>query len=135
MKSFYLKTDKFWNFSRLLFTILLAIAVIIVFSESDFEPRNIIGFSILVLYISLMILIFIRRVNKEHIPSSIMMTTGIISILFGFLMSYTIFTNQNIDELLKFGFYFFPIWIILLGLKDLLFYQTNLRSKIKIESK
>ena len=125
MKSFYLKTDKFWIFTRIIFTLLFIIALIKVFFDSDFEPQSIIGFSILVIYISLMIFILIRRAYKKLIPSAVKMTTGIISILIGFLMSYTILTNQNIDVLLIIGFHFVPVWIILLGLRDTILYQNN----------
>ena len=125
MKLFYLKTDKFWIFSRVLFTLLFIIATIKLFLESDFEPRNIIGFSILGIYISLMILITSRRVLKKTVPSALKITTGIISILFGCIMSYTILTNQNIELLLKIGFHFVPFWIVLLGWKDLLNYQDK----------
>jgi len=126
MKSFYLKTDKFWIFSRIFFTLLFILAVIkVFFLDSDFEPRNIIGFSILVIYISLMILILIRRVLKKTIPSAVKLTTGILSILIGFLISYSILTNHKSDELLKIGFHFVPVWIILLGLRDVLLYQNN----------
>ena len=53
MKSFYLKTDKFSIFSRIVFTLLFIIAVIkIFFFDSEFESRNIIRFSISSLYIS-----------------------------------------------------------------------------------
>ena len=82
------------------FTLLFIISVIMVFSNSDFEARNIIGFSILVIYISLMLFILIRSVYKKSIPSTVKITSGIISILIGFLMSYSILTNHNIDELL-----------------------------------
>ncbi|RKS42573.1 hypothetical protein BC962_3240 [Gillisia mitskevichiae] len=126
MKLFYLKTDKFWIFSRIFFTLLLIIAVIkVFFLDTDFEPRNIFGFSILAIYISLMILILLRRVYKKTIPSTVKLTTGISSILIGLLMSYSILTNPNTNELLKIGFHFVPVWIILLGLRDVLLYQNH----------
>ena len=72
-----------------------------------------------------MILILIRRVLKKTIPSAVKLTTGILSILIGFLISYSILTNHKSDELLKIGFHFVPVWIILLGLRDVLLYQNN----------
>ena len=131
MGSFYLKTDRFWLFSRILFTLLFIAAVIIVLFDSDFEPKNIIGYSIFGIYISLMILISVRRTYKKPISSTVKMTTGILSIIIGFLMSYTILTNDEIDELLKVGFHFFPVWIILLGLRDILLYQNDIKVKSK----
>ena len=132
MKSFYLKTNKFWMLSRILFTLLFIAAVIkVFFLDSDFEPGNIISFSFLVIYISLMILILFRRVFKKTIPSAVKLTTGIISILLGFIMSYTILIFHNIDELLKIKLQFFPVWLILLGLKDVLLYQNNYSSAHK----
>ncbi len=126
MKLFFLKTDKFWIFSRILFTLLLIIAVIkVFFIDSDFELKSIIGFSLLGIYISLMILILIRRVYKKTIPSTVKLTTGSLSILFGFVMSYSIFTNHNIDALLKIAFHFVPVWITLLGLRDVLLHKNN----------
>ena len=74
-----------------------------------------------------MILILIRRVYKKTIPSAVKLTTGISSILFGFLMSYSILTNPKTDELLKIAFHFVPVWTILLGLRDVLLYQNNYR--------
>ncbi len=133
MKSFYLKTDKFWIFSRILFTVLFIVAVIkVFFLDSDFVPRNIIGFSFLGIYISLMTLILIRRIFKKTLPSAVKLTTGILSILLGFLISYSILTNFKIDILLKIGLHFVPVWIILLGLRDILFYQINFRAENKL---
>jgi len=131
LKTFYLKTDKFWIISRILFTLLLIIAVIIVFFDSDFELKSLVGYSVLGIYISLMIIILLKRAFNKPVSSTVKLTTGIISILIGFLMSYTIFTNHNIDVLLKIGFHFVPVWIILLGLRDILFYQINFRAENK----
>ena len=132
MKSFYLKTDKFWIFSRILFTVLFIIVVIkVFFLDSDFVPRKIIGFSFLGIYITLMTLILIRRIFKKTIPSAVKLTTGILSIFIGFLMSYSILTNFKIDILLKIGMHFVPVWIILLGLRDILFYQINFKAENK----
>ena len=131
MKSFYQKTDKFWIFSRIFFTLLLIIAVIIVFFDSDFELRSLIGLSILGIYISLIMSVLIRRAFKKPVPSVVKIITGISSIFVAFLMSYSILTNQNIDELLKIGFHFVPVWMFLLGLRDIILY----RDKYNIESK
>lgn len=125
MKSFYLKTDSFWVFSRIIFTLLFIIAVIIVFLDSDFVPGDIIVYSSFGIYISLMITILFKSAYKKPIPSAVKMTTGIISSLIGCLMSYTILINQNIDIPLKIGFHFLPLWIILLGIRDILLYQNN----------
>ena len=132
MKGFYLKTDKFWIFSRILFTLLFIIVVIkVFFLDSDFVPRNIIGFSFLGIYISFMTSILIMRAFKKPIPSAVKIITGILSVFIAILMSYTILTNQNIDELLKIGSHFVPVWLFLLGLRDILLYQNN----YSIESK
>lgn len=40
-------------------------------------------------------------------------------------MSYSILTNQNIDGLLKVGSHFVPVWMFLLGLRDILLYQNS----------
>ena len=125
MKTFYLRTDKFWNFSQIFFALLFTIAVIIVLLKSDFKPLNLIGYSILGIYIYLMILSFTRRAYKKSIPSKVRITTGILSILIGFLMSYTILSDLNMSGLLKIGFHFLPVWIILTGLRDILLCQDN----------
>lgn len=125
MKLFYQKTDKFWIFSRIFFTLLLIIAVIIVFFDSDLELRSLIGLSILGIYISLMIFILIRRALKKSVPSVVKTVTGTLSVFIAFLMSYSILTNQNIDELLKIGFHFVPVWMFLLGLRDIFLYRNN----------
>ncbi|MFV8837464.1 hypothetical protein [Salinimicrobium soli] len=125
MKTFYLKTDKFWIFSRLIFTLLLIIAVIKVLNDSGFESGRILGFSTLGIYIGLMIFILIRRFLRKPVPSAVKICTGIITVLMGFLMSYTILINTNIDWLLKTGFHFVPVWAILLGLRDIVLYRTD----------
>lgn len=125
MKTFYLRTDKFWNFSRILFTLLFISAVVIVLFNSDLEPRNLIGYFLLGIYISLMGLILFRRAYKKFIPSAVKVITGVMSILLGFLMSYTILTNPNIGELLKIGFHFIPVWLVFLGLRDIILRQNN----------
>ena len=128
MKTFYLKTDKFWIISRILLTIILIVALIKIFIDLDFEPENLVAYSIFGIYISLMIIILLKKAFKKPVPSTIKLITGIISLLFGFLMSYSIFTTLNdFNKLQKIGFHIFPVWIILSGLRDILFYQNNFR--------
>lgn len=123
MKTFYLKTAKFWVFSRILFTLLFTIALIIV-SDFNFGSGNIVFYLIFGIYISSMITILVRRASKRPVPSAVEMIAGIISLLLGFLMSYTILINPNFSELQKIGYQVVPIWMILLGWRDILLHQN-----------
>jgi hypothetical protein len=130
MKTFYLKTDKFWIISRIIFTILFIAALIKLIIDLDFEPQSLVAYSLFGIYISFMIIMLVKRALKKPISSIIKMTTGIISLLFGFLMSYTILIQpNNYSEFEKIGFLVFPIWIVLFGLRDILFYKNNFKVK------
>lgn len=117
----------FWIISRILFTILWIAALIITFIDLGFVPKSLVAFTIFGIYISLMIIILLKRAIQKPVPSKIKLITGIISIIFGFLMTYAIFTNKNFSELEKIGFHIFPVWIILFGLRDILLYKNNFR--------
>ena len=132
MKTFYLKTDIFWLISRILFTILWIAALIVTFIDLGFVPKSLVAYTIFGIYISLMITILLKRAFKKPSPPKINLTTGIISIIFGLLMSYTIITNHNFNALEKIGFHIFPVWIILSGLRDILLYKNNFRPEKQI---
>lgn len=118
LKIFFSKTYYFWYITRILLISAFSIAIINLF---DFNSKSAMLVSIFfTLYIFSMLYLFIFEILKKKPINLAKQLSGIVSILFGFLLIYLIyFVGENKYNLISINFLIVPFWIILYGLWEL----------------
>ena len=122
LKIFYQKTNYFWLITRILYSILFTIAILDYPNEKNI-PKITVEL-LFAIYVVLIILLSILSILKKKQPKRIRQFVGIVSIFFGFFLTYLlIFEIKQNFVILTFLLSF---WIILYGIWELT-KETNYR--------
>ncbi len=123
MIKFYTATKYLWIISRIILIIFYGLTLSERLSETEI-PDLIVNLLITIVLIS-MISISLFEFIKKKPHYSLTFFVGIINICIGVLMSYLLLTigDTNYSILAQIGFQLLPIWIILYGFFEIIYYR------------
>jgi hypothetical protein len=125
---FYRKTKYFWIFSKFVLILLFLSAIIERINETDIGSLVVQG--LFISYTIVAIVLLIHELTRRKLYKILKLVIGIINIILGLISGYMMLTagiNKN-TILMNIWFLFFPFWIILLGLYDILSEKVYLNS-------
>jgi hypothetical protein len=117
MKSFFLGTYNFWIVTRIIFCVALFVSLVGIFQEAQLNQLELIVNLIAVVYWIMLLLIILRQLSGASRMRSISSVVGVISMLIGIVLLLLPFMIKAIS---LFAILLFSIWMLALGLFDLL---------------
>lgn|GEM_PF-5232491 len=119
MTKFYKSTNYLWIVSRLLLILLFSITILSRIKETDLS--DIIVNSVFLVLIFSMISLAIIGILKKNAHYSLHFVVGILTTLFGILMSYLLLTLGETEYPIhiEIAFQLLPLWIVLYGIYEL----------------
>jgi hypothetical protein len=104
----------FWVISRLVFCV--AIFTSLVLQKFDKQWDVILSVFVCAVYLILMVILLIQEIAKIEKNVIVTKSTGILSLVLGFIIGYLILYVSSVNTALAIPFF---IWIILMGMFDL----------------
>jgi len=119
LTKFYKSTNYLWIVSRLLLILLFSITILSRIKETDLS--DIIVNSVFLVLIFSMISLAIIGILKKNAHYSLHFVVGILTTLFGILMSYLLLTLGETEYPIhiEIAFQLLPLWIVLYGIYEL----------------